>query len=167
MLALRSALRQRNWFTDSLKEPNMAQFLDLVALGTVADVVPLDKNNRILVEQGLRRIRRGECCKGIQALIKVANRSAANLSASDIGFALGPRLNAAKQFILNKKRRFQSPKFRRRPSPRCCAPQGKAQSPWTECVKAFFTAKNSDPNAKKRLFLTKNAVSNRRNFAPK
>ncbi len=95
MLALRSALRQRNWFTDSLKEPNMAQFLDLVALGTVADVVPLDKNNRILVEQGLRRIRRGECCKGIQALIKVANRSAANLSASDIGFALGPRLNAA------------------------------------------------------------------------
>ena len=95
MLALRSALRQRNWFTDSLKEPNMAQFLDLVALGTVADVVPLDKNNRILVEQGLRRIRRGECCKGIQALIKVANRSSANLSAIDIGFALGPRLNAA------------------------------------------------------------------------
>ena len=95
MLALRSALRQRNWFSDQLKEPNMAQFLDLVALGTVADVVPLDKNNRILVEQGLRRIRRGECCKGIQALIKVANRSAANLSASDIGFALGPRLNAA------------------------------------------------------------------------
>lgn len=95
MLALRSALRQRDWFSTDLKAPNMAQFLDLVALGTVADVVPLDKNNRILVEQGLRRIRRGACCKGIQALIKIANRSAANLSASDIGFALGPRLNAA------------------------------------------------------------------------
>ena len=63
MLALRSALRQRDWFSDRVKEPNMAQFLDLVALGTVADVVLLDKNNRILVEQGLRRIRRGNVAK--------------------------------------------------------------------------------------------------------
>ena len=95
MSSLRAALRQRGWFVGDRREPNMADFLDLVALGTVADVVPLDKNNRILVEQGLRRIRSGKACAGIRALIEVAGRSAATLSSSDIAFALAPRLNAA------------------------------------------------------------------------
>jgi single-stranded-DNA-specific exonuclease len=95
MSAVRTALRNKQWFNDQRPEPNMADFLDLVALGTVADVVPLDKNNRILVEQGLRRIRVGKCCAGIRALIEVSGRSAAKLVASDMGFALGPRLNAA------------------------------------------------------------------------
>ncbi len=95
MSAVRAGLRKKQWFNDQRKEPNMADFLDLVALGTVADVVPLDKNNRILVEQGLRRIRVGKCSAGIRALIEVSGRSAAKLIASDMGFALGPRLNAA------------------------------------------------------------------------
>ncbi|MDA8693769.1 single-stranded-DNA-specific exonuclease RecJ [Pseudomonadales bacterium] len=95
MSAVRTALRNKQWFNDQRPEPSMADFLDLVALGTVADVVPLDKNNRILVEQGLRRIRVGKCCAGIRALIEVSGRSAAKLVASDMGFALGPRLNAA------------------------------------------------------------------------
>lgn len=96
MLALRSALRERNWFTQrNLTEPNLAVLLDIVALGTVADVVPLDANNRILVYQGLQRIRRGQCRPGIQALIEVAGRDQTQLCASDLGFALGPRLNAA------------------------------------------------------------------------
>ena len=95
MSAVRKALREKQWFNDTRKEPNMADFLDLVALGTVADVVPLDKNNRILVEQGLRRIRVGKCSAGVRALIEVSGRSAAKLVASDMGFALGPRLNAA------------------------------------------------------------------------
>ena len=95
MSAVRTALRNKDWFNDERKEPNMADFLDLVALGTVADVVPLDKNNRILVEQGLRRIRVGKCSAGVRALIEVSGRSAAKLVASDMGFALGPRLNAA------------------------------------------------------------------------
>jgi len=73
----------------------MSQFLDLVALGTVADVVPLDKNNRILVQQGLQRIRNGQGCVGIQALLTVSQRNPARLSSSDLGFAVGPRLNAA------------------------------------------------------------------------
>ena len=95
MSAVRKALREKQWFNDTRKEPNMADFLDLVALGTVADVVPLDKNNRILVEQGLRRIRVGKCSAGVRALIEVSGRSAAKLVATDMGFALGPRLNAA------------------------------------------------------------------------
>jgi single-stranded-DNA-specific exonuclease len=96
LLALRAALRQQDYFTaQQLPEPNLAELLDLVALGTVADVVPLDANNRILVHQGLMRIRSGKCRPGIQALIDVANRSAAKLTASDFGFALAPRLNAA------------------------------------------------------------------------
>ncbi len=96
MSALRSALREKNWFAENkLREPNMAEFLDLVALGTVADVVPLDHNNRILVEQGLRRIRAGRTRPGIKALLDIANRNAANLVSSDLGFAIGPRLNAA------------------------------------------------------------------------
>ena len=97
LLSLRASLRQDNYFSSAadIAEPNLAELLDLVALGTVADVVPLDKNNRILVEQGLRRIRSGKSCAGIKALLKVAGRSAHNLTASDLGFVLGPRLNAA------------------------------------------------------------------------
>lgn len=96
MLALRAKLRALEWFSQSkMSEPNMTQFLDLVALGTVADVVPLDQNNRLLVQQGLQRIRDGKGCAGINALLTVANRSPRNLAASDLGFAVGPRLNAA------------------------------------------------------------------------
>lgn len=95
LLALRAALRQQGYFTAAQTEPNLAELLDLVALGTVADVVPLDANNRILVHQGLMRIRSGKCRPGIQALIDVANRNAQKLTASDFGFALAPRLNAA------------------------------------------------------------------------
>ncbi|HID9405160.1 TPA: DHHA1 domain-containing protein, partial [Klebsiella variicola] len=75
--------------------PNLAELLDLVALGTVADVVPLDANNRILTWQGLSRIRAGKCRPGIKALLEIANRDPQKLAASDLGFALGPRLNAA------------------------------------------------------------------------
>jgi single-stranded-DNA-specific exonuclease len=94
LLALRSALRERGDFAES-PEPNLAELLDLVALGTVADVVPLDSNNRILVHQGLQRIRAGKVRPGVQALIDVANRKAEKLTATDFGFALAPRLNAA------------------------------------------------------------------------
>lgn len=94
LLALRSALRDRGDF-ENAAEPNLAELLDLVALGTVADVVPLDSNNRILVYQGLQRIRAGKVRPGIQALIDVANRKAEKLTSSDFGFALAPRLNAA------------------------------------------------------------------------
>lgn len=94
LLALRSALRERGDFAVS-PEPNLAELLDLVALGTVADVVPLDSNNRILVHQGLQRIRAGKLRPGIQALIDVANRKAEKLTSTDFGFALAPKLNAA------------------------------------------------------------------------
>lgn len=96
MLALRARLRESGWF-DELGQapPNLATILDLVALGTVADVVPLDHNNRILVAQGLARIRAGECSAGIQALIEIAGRSQERLVATDLGYAIGPRLNAA------------------------------------------------------------------------
>ena len=93
---VRQTLRQREYFTRrQLDEPNMAQFLDLVALGTVADVVPLDQNNRILVHQGLQRIRRGMTRPGILALARMGKRAPGSLSAADMGFAIGPRLNAA------------------------------------------------------------------------
>lgn len=96
MLALRAYLREKQWFENMpLGEPNLANLLDLVALGTVADVVSLDHTNRILVEQGLRKIRQGHANAGIQALIKVAGRDANKLVASDLGFAIAPRLNAA------------------------------------------------------------------------
>lgn len=96
MMALRVALREADWFTQQgIKEPNLASYLDLVALGTVADVVPLDHNNRILVAQGLARIRAGECCAGIKAILEIAGRSIENISSSDMGFCVGPRLNAA------------------------------------------------------------------------
>ena len=93
---VRQTLRQRDYFASrQIPEPNMAQYLDLVALGTVADVVPLDQNNRILVHQGLLRIRRGKTRPGIAALARVGKRDLSTLSASDMGYTLGPRLNAA------------------------------------------------------------------------
>ncbi len=96
MLALRAHLRQLDWFaTRQLKEPNFAALLDLVALGTVADVVPLDANNRRLVAQGVQRMRQGRCVPGITALCRVAGKDPARLTTSELGFALGPRLNAA------------------------------------------------------------------------
>lgn len=96
MLALRARLRETGWFERrNASEPKLAELLDLVALGTVADVVPLDANNRIFVAQGLARIRRGLARPGIQALIDIAGRRADRLVSSDLGFALGPRLNAA------------------------------------------------------------------------
>jgi single-stranded-DNA-specific exonuclease len=96
MSLVRACLRERDWFRQrGVAPPNMAQFLDLVALGTVADVVPLDRNNRILVAQGLRRIRTGLVRPGIRALADVAGRDLKKLSAQDLAFALGPRINAA------------------------------------------------------------------------
>jgi len=96
MSALRSALRELAWFEKhNIKEPNLGDYLDLVALGTVADLVPLDKNNRILVEQGLKRIRAGRCRPGIKAILASAQRKPESIRASDMGFAIGPRLNAA------------------------------------------------------------------------
>jgi single-stranded-DNA-specific exonuclease len=94
MLALRAELRERGAFTDR-PEPNLGKLLDLVALGTVADVVKLDDNNRILVHQGLARMRTGRACAGVQALLRVAGRNPERASTWDLGFALGPRLNAA------------------------------------------------------------------------
>jgi len=96
LMALRSRLRELGWFTErQLPEPNLAQLLDYVALGTVADVVAMDAVNRTLVYQGLQRIRIGRGHPGIQALIKVAGKNPLALNPSDLGFALGPRLNAA------------------------------------------------------------------------
>ncbi len=95
MLAVRAKLRQQGYFEAQRAEPNMGQLLDLVALGTVADVVPLDENNRILVSQGLKRMQAGKACVGIEAILRVAGRNIYNIIASDLGFAVGPRLNAA------------------------------------------------------------------------
>jgi single-stranded-DNA-specific exonuclease len=96
MLALRAELKSNGWFVQQgLPVPNLADFLDIVALGTVADVVPLDENNRILVHQGLQRIRSDKCRPGIQAIIEVAGKERSRLVASDLGFVVGPRLNAA------------------------------------------------------------------------
>ncbi len=96
MLALRARLRDIQWFARAgIAEANLGQLLDLVALGTVADVVPLDHNNRILVSQGLARIRAGRCNAGIRALLDIAGRNPQQLVAADLGFAVGPRLNAA------------------------------------------------------------------------
>ena len=94
MLALRAELRTRGWF-ERRAEINLAHYLDLVALGTVADVVPLDRNNRILVAEGLRRIRAGQCRPGILALLEVASRQYQSVVAADLGFAVAPRINAA------------------------------------------------------------------------
>ena len=94
LLALRAELRIRGAFEQN-SGPNLTELLDLVALGTVADLVKLDSNNRILVEQGLRRIRAGAGCAGITALLKIAGKSPEKVTAQDFGFAVGPRLNAA------------------------------------------------------------------------
>jgi single-stranded-DNA-specific exonuclease len=94
MLALRAELRERGFFTER-PEPNFASLLDLVALGTVADVVKLDRNNRILVSQGLKRMRAGQLQPGLAALFKAAGRDVKRATAMDLGFILGPRLNAA------------------------------------------------------------------------
>lgn len=95
MIALRAHLRDIGWFdAQNIPVPNMAQFLDLVALGTVADVVSLDCNNRILVAQGLQRIRAGKCRMSIKALLAITKRSFENVLASDLGFVIAPRINA-------------------------------------------------------------------------
>lgn len=94
LLALRIELRSRGMFADK-PEPNLAELLDLVALGTVADLVKLDENNRILVEQGLRRIRAGKGSLGIMALLKLGGKDYQKVNAQDLAFILGPRLNAA------------------------------------------------------------------------
>ena len=95
MSVLRGALRARNWFTLPRKEPKLARLLDLVALGTVADLVSLDDNNRILVRQGMDRIRQGLCSPGLLALLRLGKRDFRHLVASDLAFAVAPRLNAA------------------------------------------------------------------------
>ena len=93
---VRQELRSRDWFQQTQREePNLAQYLDLVALGTVADVVPLDRNNRVLVHNGLLRMQRGFTRPGIRALAAVGKRDLSCISAQDLGFAIGPRLNAA------------------------------------------------------------------------
>lgn len=94
MIALRSYLKQQGWF-NSRAEPALSDYLDLVALGTVADLVPLDKNNRTLVYKGLERINRGHCRPGIRALLAYKNGRPDAAAASDLGFVVGPRLNAA------------------------------------------------------------------------
>lgn len=96
MLALRAKLRKENWFaSNNLEEYNIASLLDLVALGTIADVVQLDHNNRILVHQGVNRIRSGYCCAGIKALLQVAKKEAACFTSIDLAYYIAPRLNAA------------------------------------------------------------------------
>ena len=96
LIALRASLRRQNWFSQKgLIEPNLATWLDLVALGTVADVVPLDYVNRILVQQGLGRLRAQKCREGISALLRISGKQMKHLVAADLGFALGPRINAA------------------------------------------------------------------------
>jgi len=94
--SLKSHLHKNNYFTNNnIPLPDLRHVLDLVALGTVADVVKLDQNNRILIDQGIKRIQTKQCAPGILALLEIANRPAQTLQASDLGFAVGPRLNAA------------------------------------------------------------------------
>ncbi|OCG06373.1 single-stranded-DNA-specific exonuclease RecJ [Gilliamella apis] len=96
MLALRAKLRKENWFaSNKLAEYNITNLLDLVALGTIADVVKLDRNNRILVHQGISRIRAGYCCEGIKALLDISRRDPLALTSTDLAYYIAPRLNAA------------------------------------------------------------------------
>ena len=94
LIALRARLNSLGRYEHS-KAPNIAELLDLVALGSVADVVPLDANNRILVHQGLERIRAGRARPGLKAILEVAKRDPARITSTDLGFIIGPRLNAA------------------------------------------------------------------------
>ncbi|MBK5375840.1 single-stranded-DNA-specific exonuclease RecJ [Pseudomonas sp. TH08] len=94
LMALRARLRSLGWY-ENKPQPNIGELLDLVALGSVADVVPLDANNRILVHQGLERIRAGRARPGIKAILEVAKRDATRITSTDLGFIVGPRLNAA------------------------------------------------------------------------
>ncbi|GGA00687.1 single-stranded-DNA-specific exonuclease RecJ [Dyella caseinilytica] len=94
LLALRAHLREQGAFSAN-NEPDLSVLLDLVALGTVADLVPLDFNNRVLVEAGMKRLRSRRGCAGITALVEASQRSVATLCTSDLGYAVGPRLNAA------------------------------------------------------------------------
>ena len=93
--ALRAELQQQGWFNEHRPSPNLASFLDIVAIGTVADVVKLDRNNRIFVHQGLQRIRQGIARPGVLALFAVAGKKLQNVTSTDLGFVIGPRLNAA------------------------------------------------------------------------
>lgn len=95
LMAVRVSLREQNYFTDAHPEPNLAHLLDLVALGTVADLVPLDYLNRILVAQGLKLIRQQKCCEGISQLFSVSNKNQTQASHQDLGFAIAPKINAA------------------------------------------------------------------------
>lgn len=96
LAGLRRHLREVGWFdTKGIAEPNLAEYLDLVALGTVADLVTLDRNNRILVEQGLRRIRAGRASSGVLALFAAAGRNPSTATTQDLAFGVAPRLNAA------------------------------------------------------------------------
>jgi single-stranded-DNA-specific exonuclease len=96
LMALRARLRALDWFRHrGVKEPNLAELLDLVAVGTVADLVPLDYNNRVLVAQGLARINAGCCRPGIKTILETASRSCPGVTTRDLGFVIGPRLNAA------------------------------------------------------------------------
>ena len=96
LVLLRAKLNAVGWFeTRQIPVPNLAEYLDLVALGTVADLVPLDYNNRILVAQGISRIRAGRCRPGIMALLESSGRNFRNLTSQDLGFGVAPRLNAA------------------------------------------------------------------------
>ncbi len=96
LLALRARLRESGWFAAcGVAEPDLASLLDLVALGTVADLVPLDRNNRILVEAGLKRLRSGRGCAGVAALFHAGKRDVARAVSGDLGFVVGPRINAA------------------------------------------------------------------------
>ena len=95
MLGIRKALREIDWFNQQRIEPNLASCLDLVAIGTVADLVPLDFHNRLLVNEGLRRMRAGHCSAGIQSLIEISNKQLTHVTSTDIGFSIAPKINAA------------------------------------------------------------------------
>lgn len=95
MLGLRKALRETDWFSLNRPEPNLASCLDLVAIGSVADLVPLDYHNRLLVNEGLKRIRAGHCSAGIKSLIEISNKQLDSINSSDIGFVIAPKINAA------------------------------------------------------------------------
>ena len=95
MLGLRIALRKAGWFNSQRSEPNLACCLDLVAIGSVADLVPLDYHNRLLVNEGLKRIRAGHCSTGVKSLIEISNKQVNSINSTDIGFVIAPKINAA------------------------------------------------------------------------